>query len=66
MKPLDIKSETYNSFNQENNYWYPKFKIDSYVRISKYKTIFAKGYVPNCSEGFLLLKKLKILCRGHI
>ena len=25
----------------------PKFKVSDHVRISKYKNIFAKGYVPN-------------------
>ena len=28
----------------------PKFKVGDYVRISKYKTIFAKGYAPNLSD----------------
>ena len=28
----------------------PKFKVGDHVRISKYKNIFAKGYVPNWSE----------------
>ena len=26
-----------------------KFKVDNYVRISKYKNIFAKGYMSNWS-----------------
>ena len=34
-----------------------KFKIDYIVRISKYKTVFAKGYVPNwCEEVFVITK----------
>ena len=44
----------------------PKFKVNDHVRISKYKKIFAKGYVPNCSEEFLLLMKLKIQFLGLI
>ena len=40
--------------------------IGNIVRISKYKSIFAKGYVPNWSKKFLLLQKLKILFRGHM
>ena len=28
----------------------PKFKINDHVRISKYKTIFTKGYLPNYTE----------------
>ena len=27
----------------------PKFKISDVVRVSKYKSIFAEGYVPNWS-----------------
>ena len=34
------------SSNKEN----PKFKVGHHVRISKYKNIFAKVYVPNFYE----------------
>ena len=44
----------------------PKYKTGDFVRISKYKNIFAKGYVLNCSEEVLRLKKLKRMFRGHI
>ena len=37
----------------------PKFKIGDYVRISKYKNIFAKGYMPNWSEETFFIKKIK-------
>ena len=37
----------------------PKFKIDDIVRISKYQSIFAKGYVPNWSEEDFVIKKVK-------
>ena len=47
MKPLDLKPTTYFDFNKENNKEGPKFKVGNNVRISKYKNIFAKGYVPN-------------------
>ena len=30
-----------------------------YVRISKYKNIFAKGYAPNWSEEVLVISKIK-------
>ena len=36
-----------------------KSKIRDIVRISKYKTIFAKGYVPNCPEEVLVIKKVE-------
>ena len=37
----------------------PKFKVGVYVRISKYKNIFAKGYMPNWSEEVFVIKKIK-------
>ena len=33
--------------SQEINYQDPTFKIGNIVRISKYKKVLAKGYVPN-------------------
>ena len=47
MKPVDVKSSTYIDFNKENNKEDPKFEVGDYVRISKHKIIFAKGYTPN-------------------
>ena len=35
------------------------FKVGDIVRISKYKNIFAKGYVPNWSEEVSVIKKVK-------
>ena len=37
----------------------PKFKVGDYVRISKYKNIFAKGYIPNWSEEVFVINKIK-------
>ena len=37
----------------------PKFKVGDYVRISKYKNIFAKGYTPNWSEEVFIVSKIK-------
>ena len=36
-----------------------KFKVGSYVRISKSKNIFAKGYMPNWWEEIFVIKKVK-------
>ena len=49
MKPIDVKDNTYIDFGKEVNYNDPKFKVGDYVRISKYKNIFAKGYTLNWS-----------------
>ena len=43
MKPIDEKK-----VNDKD----PKFKVGDYVRISKYKNIFAKGYMPNWSNFY--------------
>ena len=47
MKPVDVKSNMYIDSKKEIDDKYPKFKIGDIVRISKFKNIFAKGYVPN-------------------
>ena len=59
MKPVDVKSNTYINSSKAINNKYPKFKIWDIVRISKYKNIFAKGYIPNWSEEVLMVKKVK-------
>ena len=66
MKPVYVKSKTYINFNKGNNYKNPKFKVGDYMRVSKYKNTFAKVTFQICAKKFLLLKKLKILCSGHI
>ena len=59
MQPIDVKDNTYNSFDKEVNDKGPKFKVDDHVRISKYKNAFAKGYTPNWSEDVFVIKKVK-------
>ena len=59
MKPIDVKDNTYINTSKEINNKYPKFKVGDYVRISKYKNIFAKGYMPNWSEEVFVIKKVK-------
>ena len=59
MKPIDVKDDTYINTNKEINYNHPKFQVGDYVRISKYKNIFAKGYMPNWSEEVFVVDKIK-------
>ena len=59
MKPVDVKPSTYTDSSKEINNEDPKFRIGDIVRISKYKNIFAKGYVSNCSEEVFVNKKVK-------
>ena len=49
----------YIDFNKENNQENPKFKISDNVRISKYKDIFEKDYIPNWSEEVFAIKRVK-------
>ena len=46
-KPVDVESRTYIDFDKENNKRDPKFEVNDHERISKYKNIFAKVYIPN-------------------
>ena len=59
MKPADVKDNTYINADKEINNKDPKFKVDDHVRISQYKNIFAKGYMPNWSEEVFVIKKVK-------
>ena len=59
MKSIDIKDNRYIDFEKEVNNKDPTFKIGDYVRISKYKNIFAKGYMPNWSEEVFIISKIK-------
>ena len=55
MKPVDVKDNTYINFKKEVNDKNPKFKVGDHVRISKYRNIFTKGYMPNWSEEIFII-----------
>ena len=59
MKPGDVNSSTFIGIKKENNKKDLKFEVDDHVNISKYKNIFAKGYVPNWSKEVFVVKKVK-------
>ena len=59
MKPIDVKDNTYINADKEINDKDPKFEVGDHVRISEYKNIFAKGYMPNWSEEVFVIKKVK-------
>ena len=59
MKPIDVTGDSFAKYNEDFNKKGPKFKVGDYVRISKDKNIFAKGYVPNWSEEVFIVKKIK-------
>ena len=58
-KHVVVKPNTYIDSSKEINNKDPRFKIGDIVRISKYKNIFAKDYVPNWSEEVFVIKKVK-------
>ena len=59
MKPVDVNSSTYIDFYKKNNKEGPKFKVGDNIKVSIYKKLFAKGYVPNQSEEVFAIKKVK-------
>ena len=58
-KLVDVKLSIQIGFNKENNKKVPKFKLGDHVRISKYKSIFAKDHVPSWSGEVFVIKKIK-------
>ena len=59
MKPIDVTNDSYAEYNEYFNKKDPKYKVGDHVRISKYKDIFAKGFVPNWSEEVFIVNKIK-------
>ena len=58
-KHVDVKDNTYIDFKKEVIDRELTFKVGDYVRISKCKNIFAKGYTPNWSEEVFIVSKIK-------
>ena len=59
VKPIDVKSNSFTEYKEESNDKDPKFKVGDHVRISRYKTIFAKGYAPKWSEEIFFINQIK-------
>ena len=57
MKSNDIKKITFIKYAIEHNDEDLKFKGGDHIRIAEYKSIFAKGYTPNCFEEVFVLKE---------
>ena len=55
LKSVDVKSKTYINFNKENSNKDPKFKFSIFVKISKYKNVFAKVLVLNWSISIVYI-----------
>ena len=61
MKPIGVTGDSYAEYNEDFNKKDPKFKVGDHVRISKYKTIFPKEYVPNWSDEVFIVSKIQFL-----
>ena len=59
MKPINVKDNAYVNTDKKINNKDPKFKVGNRVRISKYKNVFAKEYVPNWSEDVFVVNETK-------
>ena len=59
MELIDLASDCYAECNEDSNEKDPKFHVSDRVRISKYKNIFAKGYIENWSEEVFVIRKIK-------
>ena len=59
IKHVGVKPSIYIDSSKDFNDKDRKFKIDDIVRISTYKNIFARGYVPDLSEEAFAIKKVK-------
>ena len=57
MKPIDI-ADNKRVYTDEHNEKDSRFKVGGRVRISKFKTIFAKGYTPNWSKEIFTVDKI--------
>ena len=59
IKTIDVTNDSYGEYNKDSNKKGPKFKVNDHVRISKYKNIFAKRYVPNWSKEVFVVNEFK-------
>ena len=58
IKPIEVTDNYYAECDEHPNKKDPKFKVGDHVRISKYKSIFGKGYTPNWSEEVFIINKI--------
>ena len=59
MRPIDVRNDSYAEYNEDFNKKGSKFKVGDHVRISEYKNIFAKGYVPKWPEKVFIVNEIK-------
>ena len=59
MKPIDVTSDSYAEYNENYSVTRPEFKGGDRARISKYKSVSAKGYTQNRSGELFIISKIK-------
>ena len=63
VKPIDVtknnETDLLRKLNKKSQFKPPKFRIGDCVRISKFKTIFEKGYTPNWSTEIFTIHEIK-------
>ena len=59
IKPIDVTGDFYIEYNEDSNRKNLEVKAGDRVRISKYKNIFAKSYVPNWLEEVFIVNEIK-------
>ena len=59
IKNVGLKSNIYINSSKEIIDEDPKFELDDFVRISKYKSIFGKDYVPNWPDEVFVIKNVR-------
>ena len=57
MKPIDVKNNK-RMYIDEHNEKDSRFKVGDRVTISKFRNIFAKGYIPNWSKEIFIADKI--------
>ena len=57
MKPKDVGDDN-KVYIDEHNKKSARFNVNDRVRISKFKTIFAKGYTPNWSKEIFVINNI--------
>ena len=57
MKPIDVKNNK-RVYIDEHNEKSARFNVGDRIRISKFKSIFAKGYTPSWSTEIFIINKI--------
>ena len=58
MKPIDVRDNNKRVYIDEDNEKDSRFKVGDRIKISKFKSIFAKGHTPNWSSEIFIVDKI--------